>query len=205
MADDKSYCLGDLSIPAHKVRCANGVDEISFRVWGGMLRVDVRNTKSNDFKPVVSKSINTQVLTMILAQLNRLKSASPETNLPLVIQKFDRETKHWDTDWVFGLYKDNKMVYHIILQVKGSKYDGVLKGPSGIAMGSEAMSDADKSNVALSALEFYLKHEVPIQLTLTSRKREFTPNNGGGNSNNYSGGQNNNAPAPAGTSGEDYF
>lgn len=201
MAENKAYGLADLSFTPFKMKCANGVDEMSFRVWGGMLRVEVRNTKSQDFKPVFSKSINMQLLTMLCAQMNRIKSASPETNLPMVLQRYNPEQKHWDTDWVISFQKDNKMVYHIIIQTKGNKYDAVLKGPGGVAYGSEPISDGDKSQIALATLENYFKRDVPIQVAMTSKKREFNSNNGGGNG----GAPANNNPPPAGTSGEDYF
>lgn len=169
----QSYGLGDLTFNGQRVRSTTGNESLNFKVWGGSLRVNV--TKEKEFKPMFEKALAPNKVVVIKHLIDKVKKASPGSKFPMVCSEYKKDTKQWAVDYVLTFIKDEKNIYHIEIQWKGNKFDCVLKGPSGIAFGSDPMSDADKSNIELETLSNWLTYIAPVQCLLTNKKRDFDP------------------------------
>ena len=196
------YCLGDLSFTSQRIRSTAGSESLVFRVWGGSLRIGV--VKEKEFKPIFEKSLAPNKVTMLKSIITKIKHASPGAKFPLVCSTYAKETKSWSIEYVITFLKDDKNVYHIEIQWKGAKYDCVLKGPGGVAYGSDPLSDADKSAIELETLYDWLTTIAPIQCVLSNKKREFDPSvNGASYVANT--GASKGGGAPVSSSDEDFF
>jgi hypothetical protein len=196
----QAYGLADLTYTGQKIRSTTGNENLNFRVWGGALRVGI--VKDKEFKATFERSLAASKVTIIKHLIDKVKKASPGSKFPMVCSVYNRDTKQWATDYVLTFLKDDKNVYHIEIQWKGNKFDCVLKGPGGIAFGSDPMSDAEKSAIELETFLDWLNYVAPVQCILTNKKREF---DGSVNGASYTpnGGANKGGSAPA--NDDDFF
>ncbi len=188
------YGLGDLSFKGQTIRTSTGTETFQMKVWGGSLRVGI--VKEKEFKPMFERSLAPDKITIIKHTIQKIMKASPNTKMPLVFSSYDREQKKPVIDFVLTFLKDDKNLYHIEMQWKGNKFDCLLKGPFGVACGSDPMSDVERSSIELETLYDWINSVVPIQCILTNRKREF---DGSANGSTYTAnkGTSKSAPAPA--------
>lgn len=194
MAANPAYGLGDLMYTGQKIRTTTGNESLNFKVWGGFLRVNI--TKEKEFKPLFERPLAANKVVILKHLIEKVKKASPGSKFPMVCSQYIRETKQWATEYVLTFLKDDKNIYHIEIQWKGNKFDCVLKGPSGIAFGSDPMTDAEKSAIELETLLDWLTYIMPIQCLMTNRKREFDPStNGATYTPNKGASRDNSAPA----------
>lgn len=175
MAND--YGLGDLTFKGQVIRTSTGTETFQMKVWGGSLRVGI--VKEKEFKPIFERALAPDKTTIIKHTIQKIMKASPNTKMPLVFSMYDREQKKPVIDFVLTFLKDDKNLYHIEMQWKGNKFDCLLKGPYGVSISSEAMTDPEKSAIELETLYDWLCHIVPIQCILTNKKREFDANANG--------------------------
>ena len=197
---NNDYGLGDLMFQGQKVRTTTGNENLNFRVWGGSLRVSI--VKDKEFKAAFERPIPATKVTIIKHLIDKVKKASPGAKYPMVCSAYNRETKQWATDYVLTFLKDDKNIYHIEIQWKGNKFDCVLKGPGGIAFGSDPMTDAEKSAIELETLLDWLTYIAPIQCLLTNKKRDFDSSVNGASYTTNGGGSSKGGSAPA---GDDFF
>ena len=189
------YGLGDLSFKGQTIRTSTGTENFKMTVWGGSLRVNI--TKEKEFKPIFERTISPDKITIIKHTIQKIMKASPNTKLPLVFSSFDREQKKPVIDFVLTFLKDDKNLYHIEMQWKGNKFDCLLKGPFGVAYGSDPMTDVERSAIELETLYDWISYIVPIQSILTNRKREFDGSTNGSSYTANKGASKGGAPAPA--------
>lgn len=192
MAND--YGLGDLSFKGQVIRTVTGTETFQMKVWGGSLRVGI--VKEKEFKPMFERALSPDKITIIKHTIQKILKASPNTKMPLVFSSYDREQKKPVIDFVLTFLKDDKNLYHIEMQWKGNKFDCLLKGPFGVAYGSDPMSDVERSTIELETIYDWLTSIAPVQCVLTNRKREF---DGSANGSSYTAnkGASKSAPAPA--------
>ena len=125
-------------------------------------------------------------------------SKSPGSKDPIIFSRWDNDQKKQVPEWGIELQKDEKLVYHIIVNWKGNRYDAPIRGAYGVSFGSDNISEADASFYGIDDLRNWLNVTVPLQMVLTNKRRE---QNGGGSN----GGARNNGGSNAGTAGDDYF
>lgn len=188
------YGLGDLSFKGQIIHTATGTETFQMKVWGGSLRVGI--VKEKEFKPIFERALSPDKITIIKHTIQKILKASPNTKMPLVFSQYDREQKKPVIDFVLTFLKDDKNLYHIEMQWKGNKFDCLLKGPFGVAYGSDPMSDVERSTIELETIYDWLTSIAPVQCMLTNRKREF---DGSANGSSYTAnkGASKSAPAPA--------
>ena len=165
------YGLGDLTFKGQVIRTSTGTETFQMKVWGGSLRVGI--VKEKEFKPMFERPLAPDKIVIIKHTIQKIMKASPNTKMPLVFSTYDREQKKPVIDFVLTFLKDDKNLYHIEMQWKGNKFDCLLKGPYGVSIGSEAMTDTEKSAIELETMYDWLNYIVPVQCVLTNRKREF--------------------------------
>lgn len=191
------YGLGDLRFADRKFKCATGTEEISFSVFGGSLRIGVN--KTGEWKAFWSQTLNPIRQRILWDHINSLISKSPGTKDPIIFSRWDNEQKKQVPEWGIELQKDEKLVYHIVVNWKGNRYDAPIRGAYGVSFGSDNISEADASFYGIDDLRNWLNTTVPLQMVLTNKRRE---QNGGGSN----GGARNNGGSNGGAAAsDDYF
>lgn len=197
---DAAYGLNDLQMNGFTAKSAAGTENLNLRVWKGNLRVGI--FKSKEFKSLFDRMLNDAKIAIIKRTLAQVIKAVPGSKFPIVFSAWDNETKKWNTDWVMSFVKDDKNVNHIEIQWKGNKCDFVLKGVSGVSMGSDPMTEAERSSVEMDVLENFLTHTINIQKVITNVKQTGNWKNGG---DRQSSGGTSAASSVNSDSGEDFF
>jgi len=168
----EGYCLGDLTFAPFHLSGAGTNDRCQIKVWSGTLCINITRDKEN--KNAFYKTLNSSLRQILLDSVETILKASPETSRPVVISSYNRETRQWVTDWIMELYKDSKMVYHLKISNKDFKYDFLFKGPSGVSIGNDPLSDAQKSEISMKDFRNFLVHHVPVQLAMSNKKKDPT-------------------------------
>lgn len=171
------YGLGDLSFKGQIIRTVTGTETFQMKVWGGAFRVGI--VKEKEFKPMFERALAPDKVTILKHTIQKIMKASPNTKIPLVFSQYDREQKKPVIDFVLTFLKDDKNLYHIEMQWKGNKFDCLLKGPFGVAYGSEPMTDAERSAIEIETMYDWICNIAPFQCMFTNRKREFDGNANG--------------------------
>lgn len=165
------YGLGDIAFRGQTIKTTSGTETFQMKVWGGMLRVNI--TKNKEYKPIFERPLSAEKTTVIKQVIQKILKASPNTKMPIVFSAYDQDNKKPVIDFVLTFLKDDSNIYHVEMQWKGNKFDCVLKGPYGVAYGSDPMNDAEKSEIELLTMYDWLDRVAPMQCVLTNRKREF--------------------------------
>ena len=184
----------ELSFKPYKIKAVTGNATISFRVFQGSMRITLNDDNN---KMIFDKSVPDNKLTILKKAIIKAINMTPGQKSPIIFSMYNTETKKAEVEWVFAISKDEKQCYHISVEWSaGGKFDFLLKGPFGISVGSDPMSEADRSASELETLIEFLKNTLPIQQTVSNYKEYWTNkiaenrggNRGGYNKNNYSGG-----------------
>lgn len=154
--------------------------KLKFQVYGGSTYINVMKEKAKDSE--IFKTMNAIVKEIVIDHIDKIETAGPETRYPIVIGRYDKNERKFVTDYIVELYKDSKLVYHICIIVKNGKYDFVLNGPNGISIGSEPLSEADRSMYCLRSLKTWLKYRSELQGTLSNKRRDPSTFRGGSRS-----------------------
>ena len=166
------YGLGQLSMSSVRLPTSTKNEEIRFVCWGGRFRINV--TKTGDLKPIFEFICNGEKGIVVRRIIERIIKASPGTRYPIIFSSWDNNERKWKPSHALTFVKDDKNIYHVELKYKGITYDATIKGPAGIAFGSEAMSEAEKSSFGIENLLDYVANTVRIQEVLTNKKMERT-------------------------------
>lgn len=166
----ENYGLGDLSFAGITINGAGTPDKLKLTVWNGSFGVSVVRDKEQ--KSAVWKTMNSGQRQILQDCIDHIIKAGPETSRPIVFSTYNRDTRKYDTDWVFELYKDSKMIYHIKINTRDCKFDFIIKGPSGVSFGNDPMSEAQKSEYGLKDILSWLRHTVPTQIILSNKRKD---------------------------------
>jgi len=171
------FGLGQLSMSSVRLPTVTQNEEIRFVCWGGRFRVNV--TKKNDLRPIFEFTCNAEKGLVIRRIIERVMKASPSTRYPIIFSAWDNNERKYKPSHALTFIKDDKNVYRIELKYKGVTYESVVRGPAGIAFGSEAMSEAEKSSFGMEYLLDYITNTVRLQEILTNKKMERPGGNTG--------------------------
>lgn len=177
----------DIYIREFKLENRQSGETVSFKPYGGNIGVTVFGKERGQMP--FKANLSNYTLKMLEKMIEAVRKGSPGHKVVLKKERWNPETKQASIDWMITLSKDDKMVYHLILTNVadgGRQFDFVFRGQFGISIGSDPMSDADKSSVHLDELEDWIQ-TAKIAKVFTDEK--FDPNNrqGGnrGGNNNY--------------------
>lgn len=206
MAQNEIWGLSDLTYTPFVLMGQNDV-KLSFKVFGGSTFVDVKKGNSNQSE--VWKSISAIHREVILDVIDKIQDASPETRMPIVIAAWNKQDRKFATDYILEFVKDSKMVYHINVIVKGATFEFALNGPNGISIGSDPLSEAQRSMYTLRALKDWIKVRSVLQSVLSNKRRDPSTFRGGSRSTNGPRVDNERAgessPPPTDDNGSQYF
>ena len=166
------YGLGQLSMSSVRIPTTTKNEEIRFVCWGGRFRINV--TKTGDLKPIFEFICNGEKGLAVRRVMERILKASPGTRYPIIFSAWDNNERKFKPSHALTFVKDDKNVYRVELKYKGVTYEAVVKGPSGISFGSDAMSEAEKSSFGMEYILDYVANTVRIQEILTNKKMERT-------------------------------
>ena len=168
----QDYNLGQLSWSSIRLPTTTKNEEIRFVVWGGRFRINV--TKNGELRPIFEFICTGDKNIVIRKTIERVLKSSPGTRYPIIFSVWDQNERKFKPSHALTFIKDDKNVYHIELKYKGVTYESVVRGPNGISFGSEAMSDAERSNYGMEYLLDYVANTVRAQEILTNKKIERT-------------------------------
>lgn len=174
------YGLGDISWPSYKITGPKGQNDVSvqLRIWGGAIRIGVYNPK--EFKPFFERTITDAQMVLLIELLNNLKTMSPGTKQSIQVSKYNPETKQYDLDFIYCAGRDDKRLCHFGIMWKDNRHVYALKSVSGLAVGSDQMSDVDKSELGLKLLLKFLESPATsVACMLSNRKRVFNADGAG--------------------------
>ena len=186
--------------------------KLTFKVSGGSTYIDVAKNGGRQQQSDVFRSISAIHREVILDVIQKIQDAGPETRMPIVISRFVKEERKFATDYILEFVKDSKMVYHINVIIKGATFEFTLNGPAGISIGSDPLSDAQRSTYTLRALKDWFKFKSVIQSVLSNKRRDPSTFRNGSRSTNgprveneRAGGMSDMAPTPTDDNGSQYF
>jgi len=140
-------------------------------------------------KPPIKINVTPYLYEVLKSAFNKIRKAAPETKIPVKKEKFNPETKQWALEWVLTFSKDAEMLYHVTLTncLDGNRtFDFVFRGTGGISIGSDPMSNADKSAFAFETMIEWFERTM---LAVIWTDEKYDPNRHGGNGGgNYNGG-----------------
>ena len=170
---NEDYGLGKLSFTQIKFETSTKTEEIRFSCWGGRFRIGV--VKKGEFRPIYEFIASGDKGLVVRRMLEKIAKSSPGTRLPIVFSAWNKDERAWKPAHVLTFGKNDKNVYYVELQWKGSKYEATIKGPAGIALGSDSMSEAERSAYGLDYLIDYVTNTVRLQEILSNKKMEMAP------------------------------
>lgn len=168
------YGLGQLNMSRLKFPTTTKNEDITFCVWGGRFRINV--TKTGELRPICEFVCTGEKGFIIRKTIERVIKSSPGTRYPIIFSQWDQNERKFKPSHAITFIKDDKNVYRVEIKYKGITYESIIRGPSGIAFGSDVMSDAEKSGYGIEYLLDYVSNTVRIQELLTNKKMERTPN-----------------------------
>lgn len=164
------FGLGQLSMSSVRLPTTTKNEEIRFVCWGGRFRINV--TKNGEMRPIFEFICNGEKGIIIRRVIERVIKASPGSRYPIIFSTWDNNERKFKPSHALTFVKDDKNCYRVELKYKGVTYESLVRGPSGIAFGSEAMSDAEKSSFGMDYLLDYVANTVRVQEILTNKKME---------------------------------
>lgn len=202
---DNNYDLNGL----YKIFSVSGQETLSLSVFSSLATLVVFRKGSQDRRPVVKFNI-TGAPAMCLSKLIKdLVASQPDTRMPFFQMNYNREQRTYERATSFVFFKDEKKCYGVEItnNVLSTPAKFMFKAPSTFAMGSEPMTEEQKSELGI--LEFRKQLDNLCIASLLSRFNMQKPmNRSNGNNNN----RNNYNRPPSGdpyknqpTSSEDVF
>lgn len=171
----------DIKFVDWMVKDAQANKLFSISLYDGRLIFKVRNTADRNAQPYLNKRVTLMKSHMIEKVAEKIMAASPETKISVKFSDFDKNSKQWRLSWVITFEKDAKMCYRLHLTDAASSQTHVfaLRGPSDVSIGSDVMSDADKSIVMMKDLISWF---TSARIWAPATVRPFDPNKkpGGG-------------------------
>ena len=167
--------------------------------YNGAIQVKVRPVEKGA-QMIIRRTITMEKAHVITKVIQKIMAASPETKIAIKFDTFDRQSKQRRLDWVLTFEKDAKMCYriHITDAVAGKTFVFGVRGPLDISVGTEPMSDSDRSAIKMHDLIAWIDcarmwapaYTQPFNAQANGQKKPWTGK--GGNNNWNKGGYNNN-------------
>ena len=187
-----------LAIASFRVRSTTGDENLNLRVFQGTPRFSI-NDKAN--KLLFDRPLTGDRWTMVKKLLDKARACTtPDTTFNLVFSKYNPDDKKVEHDWNFCIVRNDKLVYEITISWENFRLTFPLRGLMNISVGSEPMSDADRSVMALETMINHAKELIPVQMVMSNSKEYWanirsqydSGNRGGGSGGNrqYASGRN---------------
>lgn len=184
MADEKSRIatVGDWVIRDNQTQ-----KQMSFHLYNGLINIQIRGTRDRSPRPMFSRRITKYGLIFVRKAIDKVVHASPETKLSVSFKTYEKgqpgERTQGTTklDWVFVVEKDSKQCFKFHITDVGSNqtWDFLVRGSGLVEVGSEPMSDSDRSQAAIKELQEW------FEIALIWAPTTYVPFNPGNRQSNY--------------------
>lgn len=164
----------------YSLRAADGDESISIGAFRGKASLVV--FRKGDRRPAVNIPLDRNSCYMLLMTLDQIKKAEPGTRLSFESSAFNRDTKKYEPNATIVIFKDDRRMYGMELSGVGvtPPIKCLFKSPMSLSMGSDPMTDADRSAIGIGVFRTFLERELPL-VALFSRFNNPKQNFGGGN------------------------
>lgn len=173
--------------------------------YNGVIQVKVRPAEKGA-QVIIRRPITMEKTHIITKVIQKIMAASPETKIAIKFDTFDRQSKQRRLDWVLTFEKDAKMCYriHITDAAGGKTFVFGVRGPMDVSIGSDPMSDSDRSAIKMHDLISWIEcarmwapaYTQPYNAQNAQKKPWAGKSNNGGNGGGWNkGGYNNNSNA----------
>ena len=177
----------ELTFSPYKVKASSGDIALSIRVFQGTPRFSIHDNTTN--KLVFDRPLTGDKWTIVTRTISKATNLTPGTKTDLIFSTYNPTTKKVEHDWNFSLMKDERQGYAIAIAWAGSRHVFPLRGINNVSVGSDPMTEADRSALALETLINFVRSTVPFQMVMSNgkeywqnmRKSGAMSNNGGGN------------------------
>ena len=156
----------DVKVKDWSIRDYQANKSMTFHLYNGEVSVQIRDTanrqqQQGSNKPIFYRPLSSYKLEFLKRTIEKIISASPETQLPVKMSvrerppQGERGAKPVERlDWVFTVEKDAKMCikFHITDVANNQTYNFLVRGSGLITVGTEPLSDADRSSAMIRDL-----------------------------------------------------
>lgn len=134
-----------------------------------------RGAPGGSNQPLFMKKLEPRQFIMVQKAAEKVLSSPPETKIAVKFSQFDRMSKQEKLLWVITFEKDSKMCYrlHFTDVASNQTYMFAIRGSSSTSIGSEPMSDADRSGLMIQDFIAWLRL---VQFWYPATIRPYDPN-----------------------------
>jgi len=158
----------ELTFAPYRVKASSGDVALSIRVFQGTPRFSVIDNATN--KLVFDRPLTGDKWTIVVRTISKAVNLTPGTKTDLIFSTYNMTTKKVEHDWNFSLMKDERQGYAIAIAWAGSRHVFPLRGINNVSVGSDPMTDADRSALALETLINFVKSIMPFQMVMSNNK-----------------------------------
>lgn len=161
----------------------NGNETLSLSVFQSNASIVMFKKGTDSRRPVVKMNLSLAACIKITDILRTLLDAQPETRMPFVQMRFNRDTRSYEQETSFVFYKDEKKCYGIEISSKllPTPVKVQFKCPNTFSTGSETMTDEQKSVLGVREFIMILSNIIPQAMMLSRWNMEQTTRTNGGN------------------------
>lgn len=165
MSYDNSYNLNRL----WSSFSVNGNETLSLSVFQSNASVVMFKKGSDSRRPVVKMNLSLAACIKIADILRSLLDSQPETRMPFVQMRFNRDTRSYEQETSFVFFKDEKKCYGIEISSKllPAPAKIMFKCSSTFSTGSETMTDEQKSVLGVREFIMILTNQIPTAMLLS--------------------------------------
>jgi len=189
--------MSELTFSPFRLKASSGDVSLSVRVFQGTPRFSINDNTTN--KLAFDRPLSGDKWTLVVRTLSKAPTLTPGNKSDLVFSVYNTTTKKIEHDWNFSIIKDERQCYSIAIAWAGSRHIFPMRGVNNVSVGSDPMSEADRSALSLETLINFIKTVVPIQSVLSNSKEYWKNmrNSQGGQSGGARGGNSSyQRPAP---------
>ena len=168
----------DIRFPDWAVVDRQAGQTLIFGLYDGKVYIRVRARGGDkNAQPLFLKKLEKPSLFRKTRKLaEKILTCPPETKLPMKFTTYDMQSKQEKLLWVLVFEKDAKMCYRIHLtdaQNGGRTYSFALNGSRSVQIGSEPMSESDRSADMLQDFADWFKN---VQMWYVATIKPYDPN-----------------------------
>lgn len=183
----------DIRFPDWAITDRQAGQTLIFGLYDGKVYIRVRGRSGDKNAPplFLKKLERANVFRKFRKLAEKALTCPPETKLSIQFTSFDMQSKQSKLVWVFVIEKDSKMCYRMHLtdaQNGGRTYTFALNGSRSVQIGSDPMSDSDRS---ADMLQDFIDWFQEVQIWYVATIKPYDPNaaqqrRGGGNRGGFS-------------------
>lgn len=191
--------IAELNIPKIQQKAQDGQEELTVGVFNGRLNLSIFSGTGKP--PVWRQGLNADACTLFESVIKQVLSGQPGVKIPLIFQKYDKQTNKFNIDSTLVVGKDEKQLCYFEVQFTANNAPRtirfIMKSSSGVSTGDSFNAVSSSAN-RMKTILTYCERILPVVGFFTDKKQDFSANKGGGAPRgNGSGGGYNRPPAGA--------